>query len=188
MKKFVLLVVALLATAVAAHAQPIEVVLTTTAKAITQTVNGVTTIVTPAPTTLYGLELVLQLPVGVTPRLDPAAPGTNFVDPASIILADNSTLNTGTSFSAAYFPSATPATVGDTVKLVIANPYGFKFGIFGALGLDYKPGFVRTYNATTGTVTNVNFTVASFRAVDVNGNTIPSTQTTGSVSKSYSWQ
>lgn len=178
MKKAVLIVVALLAAAVSAHALPVQVVLTTTAKSTTTT---------PAPTALYGLEMVLQLPVGVTAKLAPSTTGEKLLDPATINLADNSTLNTGTQVSAALIP-ATSATVGDTVKLLVVNPYGFRFGIFGNLWFDFKPGFTATYNSTTGAINSANFKVLSFLAIDATGNTIPSTQATGSISKSYVWK
>ncbi|WP_318258235.1 hypothetical protein [Geobacter anodireducens] len=74
MKAAVLSLAILLAASASALAQPLQVVLATTATALTGTV------IKPAPTEFYGLEVVLQLPVGITPKLDPLTPaGTSSI-------------------------------------------------------------------------------------------------------------
>ncbi|BEH10980.1 MULTISPECIES: hypothetical protein [Geobacter] len=181
MKAAVLSLIILLAASASALAQPLQVVLATTATALTGSV------IKPAPTEFYGLEVVLQLPVGITPKLDPLTPGKYFLDPATVVMVDNSMLNTGTLVSSALTPSTDPS-VGDTVKFLLVNPYGVKFGTFGSLWFDFKPGFVPNYNATTQNVSNADIKVLSYRVLDVSGTEISTDQAAASISKTFVWK
>lgn len=175
MKKLLSIVALLLACSVA-QAAPVQTVLGTTAKATRKL---------PAPTMYYGLDMVIQLPVGIKPVLDPAATGQNTVDPASIVLANTSKLQSGTLATASYTPSQIP-TEGDTVSLALVNMNGINFGTIGSLWCEYKPGYVIHYNADSSPA-NMTFKVLSYKLFDSDGDVIPTNQGLAVINKTYVW-
>lgn len=172
MKKLLVIVLLLCFTSIA-HAAPVQTIISTTARRY-------------APPSFYGIQMVLQLPVGVTPHFDPTAPGQNLIDPTSITSLNTLNLSTNTLISAEYQPSSS-SSVGDTVTIALSNSNGIGYGILMDVLCDFKTDFVPTYSSS-GNVNNVSFKIASVTLFDANGATIPSKYISVSINNTYVWK